>query len=241
MKTQSFRTFLSEVMNGNTTALTANVLQAVQANKGRTMDWEEEAESTGSKIDMARSIFAQMVNAPNTTRKQIIHAMMKRAGVTHSTAVSYYERLAKEAGITNKDVFDRNKPQVAGMTANITTPTPTDTMTPAAAQMPDEQQVDIDDTEVEHTFPDNPNKQGIIRRVDKAHLVYKRQTPDGTFEELWVYNIGPDMRDELTIRRNILAGTDIPAQKTRSPDGSQSYSLTTLGNGQLLLIKGLNQ
>ena len=95
------------------------------------------------------------------------------------------------------------------------------------------------DKEIEHTFPDDPNRQGIIRVVDKAHLVYKRQMPDGTFDELWIYNISKELRDELATRKKILAGTDIPPTRTRSADGSQKYTMTTLGDAQYVHITGL--
>ena len=49
------------------------------------------------------------------------------------------------------------------------------------------------------------------------------------------------MKDELTIRRAILEGTDIPPKKTESEDGQQKYELTTMGNGQMLEITGLPQ
>ena len=78
----------------------------------------------------------------------------------------------------------------------------------------------------------------IIRTVNGAHLVYKRQAEDGTFNELWVYNTD-NMQGELKIRRDILAGTDIPQNQTQSEDGSQHYTLQTLGNGQILYIQGL--
>lgn len=86
---------------------------------------------------------------------------------------------------------------------------------------------------------DDPDYQGAIRTVSSAHLVYKRQQEDGTFHELWQYNLGDDFKRELTVRRAILAGTDIPINKMRSPDNSQSYELWTIGNGQLLQVKGL--
>ncbi len=87
---------------------------------------------------------------------------------------------------------------------------------------------------------DDPDMAGIIRMVKKAHLVYKRQTEEGTFEELWIYNIYNASNDELDIRRSILAGTDIPPKKTRSPDGQQTYSVTTMGNAQMVKISGLS-
>lgn len=86
---------------------------------------------------------------------------------------------------------------------------------------------------------EDDDKQGVIRTIPNAHLVYKRQQEDGTFDELWHYNIGDDFKKELKIRRAILAGTDIPINKMKSPDGSQTYELWTVGNGQMLKIQGL--
>jgi ribosome modulation factor len=85
---------------------------------------------------------------------------------------------------------------------------------------------------------EDPDRQGIVRRVKSAHLIYKRQTEEGTYEELWIYNVG-NMRDELDVRKAILAGTDIPTTKTTSPDGSQSYEMWSAGNAEMLQIKGL--
>jgi len=85
---------------------------------------------------------------------------------------------------------------------------------------------------------EDPDRQGAIRAVKKAHLVYKRESGDGGFEELWVYNVGT-MKDELETRKAILAGTDILPGKTTSPDGTQTYSIWSTGNAELLSIKGL--
>lgn len=84
----------------------------------------------------------------------------------------------------------------------------------------------------------DPNKQGLIRTVPNAHLVYKRVCEDGTFEELWMYNVGK-LQDELDIRKKILAGTDIPVNKRASPDGKQKYDIWSAGNAELLHIMGL--
>jgi len=209
--------------------------------------FEEEAESTASKIDIARGIFNSMVGNPNATRKDIIAAMMQRAGVTESTAVSYYERIAKEAGMTNQERPSVPPPNTAmgavgsgaGGGMGMGAPGEGDAQQ-AFGDMPDGTDLENDlDKEIEHTFPDDPNRQGIIRVVDKAHLVYKRQMPDGTFDELWIYNVSTDMRDELTTRKKILAGTDIPPSRTRSADGSQKYTMTTLGDAQYVHITGL--
>jgi hypothetical protein len=83
------------------------------------------------------------------------------------------------------------------------------------------------------------NHMGTIRAVKGAHLVYKRQAGDGTFSELWTYNIGEHVNDAIAIKKAIVAGTDIPENKLRSDDGTQSYELVTMGNAQLLKITGL--
>lgn len=85
---------------------------------------------------------------------------------------------------------------------------------------------------------EDPDRQGLIRAVKSAHLVYKRSTEDGTFEEMWIYNV-TDMRAQLEIKKAILAGTDIPVNKMTSPDGAQTYQIWSAGNAEMLLIKGL--
>ena len=85
----------------------------------------------------------------------------------------------------------------------------------------------------------DPDFQGVVRTVTGACLVYKRKTEEGTFEELWVYNVGKNMRGEVKTRRAILAGTDIPAQSVSSEDGTQEVETTTIGNVQFLRIVGL--
>jgi len=100
----------------------------------------------------------------------------------------------------------------------------------------DEDFMDFDGNEED----EDPDRQGLIRVVPGAHLVYKRVDEDGTFEELWIYNI-PDseLESELEIRRAILAGTDIPRGKTQTEDGVQSYEMWTAGNAQMVKISGL--
>lgn len=105
---------------------------------------------------------------------------------------------------------------------------------------------DVGDTQLEpdedvdvESEPDDPDRQGVIRLVKGARLVFKRQSPDGNFEELWVYNTGDNIKNGLEKQKAILAGTDIPPKRTKSEDGGQNYMLTTLGNAQLLYIQGL--
>jgi len=87
--------------------------------------------------------------------------------------------------------------------------------------------------------PEDPNKQGVIRNITGAHLVYKRQDEEGTYEELWMYKVDDGIKDELEVRRDILAGTDIPQGKTKSDDKTQEFELWTSGNVQFLQITGL--
>ena len=86
---------------------------------------------------------------------------------------------------------------------------------------------------------EDPDKQGLIRNVKGAHLVYKRETEDGTFEEMWCYNVKDSLKNEMTTRRAILSGTDIPAHKTSSDDGKQTYTIWTAGNVEILCIYNL--
>lgn len=84
---------------------------------------------------------------------------------------------------------------------------------------------------------EDPNSM-VIRNVKNAHLVYKRATDEGSYEELWVYRLD-NIKDDLTIRKAILAGTDIQPGKLQSDDGVQTYEMWTAGNGQTIHITGL--
>lgn len=84
----------------------------------------------------------------------------------------------------------------------------------------------------------DPDKQGDIRTVKGAHLVYKRKLPDDTYEEMWIYN-SIDSKSDLNTRKAILAGTDIPVNKTHTDDNSQYYELWSSGNAEIIVITGL--
>lgn len=101
---------------------------------------------------------------------------------------------------------------------------------------PDDEHPELDG--IADDAAEDPDRQGLIRTVKNAHLVYKRETEDGTYEELWVYNVS-NMRDELEAKKAILAGTDIPTNKMRSPDGTQTYEIWAAGNAEMILVKGL--
>lgn len=79
------------------------------------------------------------------------------------------------------------------------------------------------------------------RYVKGAHLVAKKQVDATNFEEIWIYRIDPNSPEQSgTILKSILAGTDIPENKSRSDDGKQSYSIWTAGNAQYVHITGLS-
>lgn len=88
---------------------------------------------------------------------------------------------------------------------------------------------------------ENADFQGEIRTVKGGNLVFKRKNEDGNFDELWIYNVGNDIKRETQIRRAILAGTDIDPGKQESKDGTQRAETTTTGNVQFLHITGLPQ
>ena len=86
-----------------------------------------------------------------------------------------------------------------------------------------------------------PDRQGDVRYVKGAHLVFRREDPEeGTFEELWIFNTGKDAeRKSDSILRDILAGTEIDPSQIRSEDGTQTYSAWSVGNAQMVHVKGL--
>ena len=98
---------------------------------------------------------------------------------------------------------------------------------------------DLELDQVANKATQDPNKVGLIRTIKGAHLVYKKETEQGTFEELWIYPSGNSMRDELKTRKAIIAGTDIQPTQTTSPDGHQTYVIWSAGNNEMLQIKGL--
>lgn len=94
------------------------------------------------------------------------------------------------------------------------------------------------DDEMENE-PKSTQYDGIIRSVKGAYLVSKKQQPDETFTEVWIYNVGDKYDEEANIRKNILSGTDIDPTKNFSEDGSQEAVIKSMGNIQYLTVVGL--
>lgn len=103
---------------------------------------------------------------------------------------------------------------------------------------PDHPLADVMDAECEEE-ENEENFQGIIRTVKGANLVYKRKDSDGDFTELWIYNIGKDMKHSNDVKRAIVAGTDIDPSRMESEDGTQKMDLYSIGNVQYLELSGL--
>jgi hypothetical protein len=99
----------------------------------------------------------------------------------------------------------------------------------------------FDDEDFDDEDAEDENFSGIIRTVKGAALAYKRETGDGTFEELWVYNSDGDFSTESEIKSAILAGTDIDESKLMSDNGEQKADLWTVGNVTFLKTTGLPQ
>ncbi len=208
-------------------------LRRQNGNAAEEQEEEDEGEDS-TQFANAGKMFQTLVNQ-KLSRAKIIAAFEKNLGVTNSTAVSYYQRLAKNAGLTNSGdrTMDQQQPPGLGQAAGFD-----DQGAIAGGQDPNvmpPEESNVSGVEIEG----DPNRQGLIRTVKGAHLVYKRKNEEGTFDELWVFNTGNGMEDALKVRRDILAGTDIPPRATKSQNGAQSYTLKTLGNGQILHIKGL--
>jgi len=123
-----------------------------------------------------------------------------------------------------------------------TTNNPTSADRPPEAPAPDQNSDSEFDTDLSDSSLDDemqPDTNNMTRRTVKgAHLVYKKPSDDGSFEELWIYSLS-NLKDDMKILKAILAGTDIPDGKLTSDDGQQSYNIWTAGNAQMVCIEGL--
>jgi hypothetical protein len=217
-------------------------------------DWEDEEDISSeenqefigpyatsfTKKDQARMLYHNLRNQGGS-RKYIISQFQRQIGLSRLSAIAYYERIAREYGqtrpLTHRPYYPyrsggppggARSPYAVGVR-----PPPIPTISQQAPTSSGEQK------KPEIKSWHHPDRQGTIRRVKNAHLVYKRQTDDGSFEELWVYKEGKRYDKTLNIRRDILAGTDIPVEKTKSADGSQRAEVWSSGDTQFLHIQGL--
>ena len=126
-----------------------------------------------------------------------------------------------------------------------TKPTKTEEEQPGEQSDPDDKK-NPDKKSQPDKKPEDPSRQGIIRRVEGAHLVFKKKNDAGTYDELWLFSFNNtyekgSFKDMVKIKRAILAGTDIPVKDNTSPDGAQTAEQKIIGDAQYLFITGLPQ
>lgn len=211
-------------------------------NSQRGCDWvdnsyEEEVEDS-SKKSQARALYRNLSNQ-GLSRQEIVDQFQNQLQLTPSSATAYYQRIAREFGETNAEDDVSVPPGMSGAGGAMPgVPGGAGGMMPGSGMGMGQEEPPPPPMEKQEW--DDPDRQGAIRNVDGAHLVYKRQVDDGSFEELWVLKQGDKkIGGVLDIRRDILAGTDIPVIKTKSDDGSQTSDSWNVGNIQYLEIKGL--
>lgn len=202
--------------------------------------YEEEAENTSKKAQ-ARTLYRSLRNQ-GMSRQDIIQQFQQQLQLTPSSSTAYYERIAREFGETEQPTevppYSGAAPGAAGQMPGGVPGVAGSTMPVGAMSMGTEESPPAPMEKQEWSDPD---KQGVIRTVNGAHLVFKRQTDDGRFEELWIIKHDDDnkFQNQLDIRRDILAGTDIPITKTKSDDKTQKVELWDVGNIQFISIMGL--
>lgn len=197
-------------------------------------------------FEIAENIFKSMMNNKNVDRDAILSAFERVADITRSTAMTYFERLVKKY---NKDIPNELDSVEHSDNDNTDDSKQTQFGSRGGSDIDDNDDhtetlhsgvvSDIDDI-VSDVREYRKDRDGIIRKIDGARLVYKRRMDDGKFEELWIYNIGNTFNTELGIRKKILSGTDIPKGETETEDGGQYYTISTMGNAQLINIFGLS-
>lgn len=100
---------------------------------------------------------------------------------------------------------------------------------------------EFDDGEEQHQG--DPDRQGDIRTVPDAHLVYKRKNDNNLYDELWIFKLNQHDTWTMKTYTAIMAGTDIPKGSTASGDGSQTVERWEVGDPKNTLvfvnIKGL--
>ncbi len=199
----------------------------------------EEDEERVSKFDMAHQLLLPLLNNPNINRDDVIKKLEKQLQLKNSTAVKYYEQIVKEFNKNKNSSSKLNDEQkIQGDELTDTTFNQQTQQTNNLDNNYAQQNQQLDTATPQMQEFKHPNKQGVIRTVKNAHLVYKRQNEKGLFDELWVYKIS-NIKNEMKIKRNILSGTDIPPNRTSSEDNSQKASIYTIGNVQLVQITGL--
>jgi len=196
-----------------------------------------------TKYDQAKIMIKPMLINGKLTQEDIMARMARNLKLKDSTANTYYHRIARELGFVSHKDDDSTIP-TKSTEDEVDELEMEDEDEFEAAEVDEDGNIVIDEEGLEDDeFVDkgNPNRQGVIRVIDNAHLVYKRQNDNGMFDELWQYNTTKDFSNSLDIKKDILAATDILPRTNQSEDGVQKYSLRTLGDIQYMKITNLPQ
>ena len=206
-----------------------------------------------TKKEEARNFLKPIFSRGDIKQDDAINAMMKKLKIANNTAITYYHMIAKELGLKDdgskkdqmggeSDEFDDSDSIDGELDGDDEADDGFETAGNFDSDEDGNIEVDPDDlADGEFVKNDDPDRQGVIRTIKGAKLVYKRENAQGLYDELWIYNIHTTLGREMDIKQDILAGTDIPPRATRSEDGEQKYTLTTLGNAQILHIMNLPQ
>lgn len=103
-------------------------------------------------------------------------------------------------------------------------------------ELTDEQPEDGEQPPTDEEGEEDPDRQGDIRVVKGAHLVYKRKSDNNLYDELWIYK--QNQMDTWTLKTYdaIIAGSDIPKGETQSADGTQHVDRYEVGNPKNTLV-----
>lgn len=202
-----------------------------------------------SVYDRARTLLKPML-AKGTFNMADMQAVMKRKlGTADATTDTYYHMLVKELGYKKEpdEIEDgEDIPEAPTEDEDVEEEDPTGSGNGEAAEpeFDEDGNLIVDPESLEDdqfVIKDDLHRQGVIRRVDKAHLIKKTKNDGGLFDELWVYNTTDNMRDSLNIKKEILSATDIAPNTNSSEDGSQKYSMHTMGDMTYIEIMNLPQ
>lgn len=194
-----------------------------------------------TKFERAKALIKPMIVNGRFSAEEIMDKMVRALDIKDSTADTYYHIIAKEFAREDDEPVDGvDLPDIEKQNDESL---PDEDSESVSSEDDEDSLSGLDDEELEdgQFYSDDDQKQGIIRRIEGAHLVYKRKNDAGLFDELWIYNTTQKIGTAINIKKDILAATDIPPKATTSEDGSQKYTLTTLGDVTFLHIMNLPQ
>ena len=196
-----------------------------------------------SKKDDVRRMLKPMLIQGTYDQDAMQKKLQQRLKIKPATADTYYHMIVKELNL-EKEGRGTAKADHAAPTEQERVEDTDEVKDSSSNEFDDDGNYIGDHSSLEDgqfVVDDDDDRRGIIRKIDNAHLIYKRRNSLGTFDELWVYNVSDNMKDSVEIKKNILSATDIPYRHMQSKDGSQKCMMHTMGNAQFLEITNLPQ